>query len=55
MPKLKAPEGATSCSHDGVVYEADASGLVDVPDEAVLPLLDHGFAPVPVVEERKKK
>jgi hypothetical protein len=49
MPKLKAPEGATSCSHDGQSFDVDTDGTVDVPDEAVVALMCHGFAPATVV------
>jgi hypothetical protein len=50
MPKLKAPEGATNCSHEGQMYEVDADGSVDVPDEAVAPLMCHGFTPIAAPE-----
>jgi hypothetical protein len=42
--KLNAPEGSTGCSFDGVEYTVDEkTGTVEVPDEAVASLLDHGF------------
>lgn len=47
MPKLKAPEGSRSCSHEGTTYETDADGNVEVPDEAVVELVSHGFVPAP--------
>lgn len=53
MAKLIAPENSTGCSFDGVEYEVDAKGFVEVPEEAVLALLDHGFKTAPV--ERKPK
>jgi hypothetical protein len=43
MAKLKAPEGCTSASFNGEVFEADKNGIVEVPEEAVVALLDHGF------------
>jgi hypothetical protein len=43
MPKLKAPEGVCSFSHDGVEYEVKR-GTIDVPAEAVAIALVHGFA-----------
>jgi hypothetical protein len=45
MAKLKAPEGFTNGSHDGVEFEADKNGVVDVPDAAVADLMTHGFTP----------
>lgn len=45
MAKLKAPEGCKSCSHDGIEFEVDKNGVVDVPDEAVADLFNHGFTP----------
>lgn len=42
MPKLKAPEGATACSFAGETFEV-VDGAVDVPDEAVAELMNHGF------------
>jgi hypothetical protein len=53
MPKLKAPEGFTNGSHDGVEFEADKNGMVDVPDTAVADLLNHGFT-VPKAEAPKQ-
>lgn len=32
--KIKAPEGVTSVSHDGVQYDADENGCFDVDDNA---------------------
>jgi hypothetical protein len=55
MNKLKAPENCDGCSHDGVSYDVDKDGNVEVPDEAVADLLHHGFKPVPVVEAKKAK
>lgn len=47
MAKLKAPENSTGCSFDGVEYDVDEKGFVEVPDEAVESLLSHGFTPAP--------
>lgn len=47
MPKLKAPDNCEGCSHDGQEYPVDDKGFIEVPDEAVTPLLDHGFTTVP--------
>lgn len=41
--KMKAPEGGTGCSFDGIEYEVDSKGCVTVPEEAVPVLSDHGF------------
>ena len=49
-------ESATSCSVGGVVYEADETGAIEVPDELAAELLPHGFTtakpgePIPVEE-----
>ena len=43
MAVIIAPEGCTTCSHDGVAYEVDAEGFVTVAVEAVADLLSHGF------------
>lgn len=55
MPKLKAPEGSTSCSFDGESYKADADGVVTVPDAAVPELMAHGFTPAPLSAEEADK
>ena len=47
MSRMKAPEGATSCSHDEQTFEVDASGFVEVPEIAVVDLMSHGFVPAP--------
>jgi hypothetical protein len=39
-------EDATGCSYDGASYERDATGAFDVPDEAAVVLLAHGFSTV---------
>lgn len=41
--KIIHPEGATSASHNGQTYEADANGVITVPNEAFAPLAAHGF------------
>lgn len=43
MAVLVAPEGCTGCSHDGVSYEV-VDGMVEVPAEAVMDLVSHGFS-----------
>ena len=46
--KLKAPEGVSACSFDGEEFAVDAdTGTVDVPDEAVAALVEHGFTNAP--------
>lgn len=40
--KMKAPEGATGCSFDGVEYEV-VDGEVTVPSEAAGALMSHGY------------
>jgi hypothetical protein len=55
MAKLKAPENSTGCSFDGVEYDVDEKGFVEVPDEAVESLLSHGYAPAPAEVKTTKK
>ena len=43
MALMTAPEGATSCSHDGQEFDV-VDGMVEVPVEAVADLLSHGYA-----------
>ena len=43
LAKMKAPEGCTSCSWDGKVFEVDEEGLVTVPVLAATSLMFHGF------------
>lgn len=43
MAKVTHPDGATSCSFDGEVYEADKKGVITVPLAAVAHLEPHGF------------
>jgi len=43
---MKAPEGATGCSHAGEAYDVDDAGHVTVPDAAVVDLKSHGYEPV---------
>lgn len=43
MIKMRAPLGATSATHDGVVYEVK-DGTVDVHDHVVPVLESHGFS-----------
>lgn len=51
MPVLIAPEGATSFSHAGETYEVLEDGTVEVPEDAVVTLMDHGFTPFDVEAE----
>lgn len=44
--RMQAPEGATSCGHQGVSYEVDEDGAVTVPEEAVADLMSHGYEPI---------
>ncbi len=43
--KLLAPKGTKRVSFAGIEYEVAADGTVDVPDEALEPLLAHGLIP----------
>ena len=52
MPKLKTPANCDSASFDGETYTVGDDGFVDVPEEAVGPLLDHGFT-APTLDELK--
>ena len=46
--KLKAPEGVSACSFDGEEFAVDVDTCtVDVPDEAVAALVEHGFTSAP--------
>lgn len=47
--RLKHPDGL-SCGWNGVAYEPDADGVVEVPAAASAELKWHGFVPAPVVE-----
>ena len=51
--KMKAPKGCTGCSFGGNEYPAK-KGVVDVPDEALAALLEHGFEPVEPTDEEIK-
>lgn len=51
--KLKAPEGCTGCSFGGQEYKVK-KGIVDVPDEALFALREHGFYPVAPTDEEIK-
>ena len=46
--KLYHPS-CTSCSFDGVQYDADEDGAFEVPPEAVAALVEHGFTGAPAV------
>lgn len=41
--KLWAPDGVTGCSVNGNEYEVAEDGTVEVENEAVPQLIDHGF------------
>lgn len=43
VAKLKAPEGATCCTWDAVVFDVDREGFVYVPPSAVGALAAHGY------------
>lgn len=45
--RLKGPENHGGFSHDGVSYEPDADGIIEVPHEAVTAAFSHGFTLVP--------
>ena len=47
MAKLRAPANGAPVHWRGKVYEIRPDGSVQVPDEAVAPLLAHGFTPWP--------
>jgi len=42
--KLKGPDNHGGFSHQGVSYEPDATGHIDVPHEALNEAFSHGFA-----------
>ena len=57
--KVISSTGATSCSYQGVTYEADADGVFELPDtteghEALTALRDHGFTEAPAKKAEKK-
>lgn len=54
MAKLKCPENCDSASFDGESFQADKNGVVEVPEEAVGALLDHGFKPLTLAELNAK-
>lgn len=41
--RLRAPEGATSCSWNGESFAVDKKGWVKVPEAAAGDLVAHGF------------
>lgn len=43
MVNMKAPDGTTGCSVGGESYKVDKKGFVEVPEEAVADLMQHGF------------
>jgi hypothetical protein len=43
IAKMKGPEGHGGISHEGVSYEPDENGIVEVPQEAVGEAMNHGF------------
>lgn len=52
--KLKAPEGVTSASWEGVEYPVGKNGVVEVPSESLLTLYGFGFGNVPEDEKPAK-
>jgi hypothetical protein len=54
MAKLKCPENCDSASFDGESFQADKNGFVEVPEEAVGALVDHGFKPATLAELNAK-
>lgn len=44
--KFKAPEGCAGVSVMGQFYEADANGIVTIPDGISSDIESHGFAPI---------
>ncbi len=51
MIKLQVPKGGSSASFNGITYEANKKGIIEVPDEAVTMLIaHHGFKIMPVVK-----
>lgn len=58
MVKMKAPEGSSGCSHEGISYQAK-DGIVEVPRAAVEALKSHGFTlyteAAPALVEKEKK
>jgi len=60
MAKMKAPaDNKSGAGFNGEFYPVDKKGIIDVPDEAVPDLLNHGFVPdvldVPEVPEKPAK
>lgn len=54
MAKLQAPEDCTSVSVEGKEYEIK-NGVVDVDQEHVATLLEHGFTKVKAAPEKAAK
>lgn len=52
MAKMKCPENCGGCYVGGVEYTADKKGFIEVPEEFVSSLLDHGYE---VATEQPKK
>jgi hypothetical protein len=57
--KIVSNTGATSCSYNGQTYDADETGVIELPDtaeghEALVALRDHGFTEAPVKKADKK-
>lgn len=52
--KLKAPEGVTSASWEGVEYPVGKNGVVEVPSESLLTLYGFSFGNVPEDEKPVK-
>ena len=51
--KLQGPPNCGGLSFDGIAYEPDADGIIDVPDEAAAAAFAHGFV-VALVQDATK-
>lgn len=43
MAKMKCPDNCGGCYVGGVEYTADKKGFIDVPEEYITVLFDHGY------------
>jgi hypothetical protein len=43
MPRMTAPEGVTSYSHNGFAFEVGEDGTIEVDEHVAAPLRHHGF------------
>lgn len=56
--RLQGPENCGGFSHEGIAYEVDEAGRIDIPDDneaAILAAFSHGFAQVAEAEPAPKK